>query len=62
MTGGRSLLKPSQVAEWLNVTPAVLANWRYLGTGPVFIKMGASVRYAEQDVEAWLTENTRQQT
>lgn len=58
----RNLMKPAQVAEWLKVTPAILANWRYLGTGPQFIKLGKSIRYAERDVETWLDNNTRQQT
>jgi predicted DNA-binding transcriptional regulator AlpA len=56
------LLGPTQLGMQLGKSPAVLANWRYLGTGPRFIKLNRAVRYRVSDVEAWLDEQTRQQT
>lgn len=57
------LLKPSDLGEKLGKSTAALANWRYLGLGPRFIKLGPkAVRYRISDVEAWLDEQTRQQT
>jgi len=57
------LMTPEAVAEWLGVTVGVLANWRYLGAGPRFIRLGAkSIRYSRQEVESWLEENTHSQT
>lgn len=57
------LLKPAELAALLGTTVAVLANWRYMGTGPSFIKMGAkAVRYRRSDIESWLDRQTRRQT
>lgn len=56
------LMKPAELGTRIEKSQAVLANWRYLGIGPKFIKMGKSVRYRVSDVEAWLDQQTRQQT
>jgi len=56
------LLTGRELAAWLAVPHAVLANWRYLGKGPKFIKIGRNIRYRKSDVETWLEENTRTQT
>jgi predicted DNA-binding transcriptional regulator AlpA len=56
------LMAPAELAQRLAKSTAVLANWRYLGIGPRFIKLGKSVRYRVADVEAWLDEQTHQQT
>ncbi len=56
------LMKPTDLSAQIETSPAVLANWRYLGIGPKFIKLGRSVRYRVSDVETWLDEQTRQQT
>lgn len=56
-------LKPAAVAEWLDTTPGALAQMRYMGQGPKFVKIGGrSVRYMEADVLAWIEAQTRQQT
>lgn len=56
-------LKPAAVAEWLEVTVGALAQMRYLGKGPKFVKIGGrSVRYMESDVLGWVEAQTRQQT
>jgi predicted DNA-binding transcriptional regulator AlpA len=58
-----TLLTPEVLAEYLGVPVGVLANWRYMGTGPRFIKLGAkTVRYRESEVEDWLNKQTRAQT
>ncbi len=56
------LLKPEVLAQNLGKSPAVLANWRYRGLGPKYIKLGRSIRYSVSDVEEWLNLQTRQQT
>jgi predicted DNA-binding transcriptional regulator AlpA len=56
------LLVPSQLAQMLGKSTAALAQWRYLGTGPQFIKLGRNVRYRRHDVEAWLDQQTVQRT
>ena len=53
---------PAQVAEVLDTSPAGLAQMRYRGTGPKFIKRGARVLYRWADVNAYLDANTIQRT
>ncbi|MBT2567712.1 DNA-binding protein [Arthrobacter sp. ISL-85] len=55
-------MKPAELSIRIETSTAVLANWRYLGIGPKFIKLGRSIRYRVTDVEAWLDAQTRQQT
>ncbi len=56
-------LRPAAVAEWLDTTAGALAQMRYMGNGPKFVKIGGrSVRYMESDVLAWIETQTRQQT
>lgn len=57
------LIPPKPVAELLGTTPQNLAQMRYRGTGPKFIKLGhRAVRYRWSDVEAWLEANTLTQS
>jgi predicted DNA-binding transcriptional regulator AlpA len=56
------LMDSEQLAPVLGTTPGQLAQWRFRGDGPPFIKLGRSVRYRWSDVEAWLDANTRTQT
>ena len=55
MTGDR-LLTIDELAEWLNVAPATVRDWRTRRPGflPVAVKLGGQVRYRRSDVEAWL--------
>lgn len=48
------LMSEAQVAEILGKPPRTLRQWRYLGIGPTYLKVGATVRYRARDVEAWL--------
>lgn len=56
------LITPPQLAEYLGTTVGNLAQMRYHGNGPAFIKAGRRVLYRETDVQAWLDANTRTQT
>lgn len=38
-------LTPTEVAERWHIKRATLANWRYQGKGPTYIKLGRTVRY-----------------
>jgi hypothetical protein len=53
---------PKQVAELLNTADAGLAQMRYRGTGPKFIKVGKKVLYRWSDVRDYLDTNTIQRT
>lgn len=48
------LLSTEDVAEVIGRPPRTLRQWRYLGIGPKYLKVGATVRYRARDVEAWL--------
>ncbi|MFJ7159741.1 helix-turn-helix transcriptional regulator [Streptomyces sp. NPDC101118] len=56
------LLTPAQVSDWTQLEEQTLANMRWRGTGPAYIKLGtgrsAPVRYRRCDVERWLTAQT----
>lgn len=56
------LVAPADLAEQLSVTVGQLAQMRYLGTGPEYVKVGTRVRYAPSDVQAWLDAQRRART
>jgi len=56
------LVEPQEVADYLLVPVATLAQWRYLGQGPRFHKVGRFVRYRWSDVEKWLAVQSRTST
>lgn len=61
--GVEPLLPSSSVAAQLGITEGHLAQTRYMGTGPAFIKLGArTVRYRQSAVDAWLANMERQRT
>ena len=51
-----TLLDEKEVSKALKLSLATLRRWRWLKTGPKFIKIGSSVRYRETDIEAFLNE------
>lgn len=56
------LVTPEDLAELLSVTTGQLAQMRYLGTGPKYVKVGTRVRYSLSDVRAWLDAQRRART
>lgn len=57
------LATPRQVADYLHTTVASLAQMRYRGTGPKFVRVGPrKVLYRWADVHAYLDANTCQRT
>jgi predicted site-specific integrase-resolvase len=44
-------LSQNQLAERWNVSPRTLERWRWLGEGPVYLKLGGRVSYRLEDVE-----------
>jgi excisionase family DNA binding protein len=48
------LLSTEEVAEVLGRPARTLRQWRYLGEGPRYLKVGATVRYRARDIEEWL--------
>ena len=56
------LVAPEDLAELLLVSTGQLAQMRYLGTGPQYVKVGTRVRYALSNVRTWLNEQRRVRT
>ena len=48
------LLNDHEVAARVGVSVATVRRWRQLGTGPLYLKIGALVRYRPQDIHDWL--------
>ena len=60
--GMRPLATPKEAAEFLRTTPGALAQDRYRGRGPRYVKRGSRVLYAWAALEAYVLENTMQRT
>jgi excisionase family DNA binding protein len=54
------LLSTEEVAEVLGRPARTLRQWRYLGEGPRYLKVGATVRYRARDIEKWLEAQERE--
>ena len=48
------LLSAEEVSEYLDVPKGTLANWRYLGRGPAFVRLGRHIRYRADDLAGWI--------
>jgi predicted DNA-binding transcriptional regulator AlpA len=61
-TESERLLTTNDVADEFGIAAQTLANWRWQGTGPCFIKTtpgrGGRVKYRRSDLEAWLDQRT----
>lgn len=55
MTEGQRFLNVKEAAIHLGFRPATLDMWRSDGKGPVYFKMGPSVRYRLVDLDRWGT-------
>jgi hypothetical protein len=52
-----------QAAEKLGLkNPGTLSNWRTQGRGPEYLKIGASVKYTDEAIEAFLEQARRTST
>ena len=60
LAGG--MFTPEQLAEKLGTNRNTLAQWRYRGTGPRYMKRNGLLWYLREDVEAWLREGRREST
>lgn len=48
------ILTPVAVGERTGLALKTLANWRCLGTGPKWFRLGRLVRYYEADLDRWI--------
>lgn len=56
----KKFLTPSELSErWgERITVRTLANWRSLGSGPRFVKIGGAILYPVDEVSQWERSNT----
>ena len=54
MLTSHPLLTEKQVARLLGVSVAAVRKWRLQQRGPLYRKLGSSVRYKSEDVSAWV--------
>jgi hypothetical protein len=53
-TVGGQLVDEVEAAAILSVPRRTLQQWRYLGRGPVYFKLGQTVRYSRTDLTRFL--------
>lgn len=56
------LLNTREAANYLGCSTALLEKLRWKGSGPVFIKVGKSVRYRKSAIDIWLRSRERTAT
>ena len=50
---GGIIVNTRDAAVRLGLAPSTLARYRVSGEGPVYLRLGGSVRYRSDDLEAW---------
>lgn len=53
-----NLLRTPEVARMLGVSITKLEHMRSAGAGPVFVRVGRSVRYKPQAIDTYLDQNS----
>jgi hypothetical protein len=56
------LLSIDAVSRVLVIPVGTLANWRCMGVGPRYLRVGRHVRYRRSDLEVWIDEQVRDAT
>lgn len=51
--GDRAYLTSKELADRWRLSDQTLANWRYAGKGPPFIRVGARVLYPAEGIQAY---------
>lgn len=51
------MLREKQAASFLGVAPKTLANWRSQGKGPRFCRLGRTIAYRQEDLDAFAVSN-----
>lgn len=57
MTPSDELFDESGAGAYLRKAPGTLKQWRYLGEGPAYVRVGRSIRYLKADLDAFLASN-----
>lgn len=54
-----NFISSKEAAKKLKISYGTLANWRMMGKGPVYIKVGWGVMYPITEVEKYIKENKK---
>jgi predicted DNA-binding transcriptional regulator AlpA len=54
-TPAPAVMTERDAAEYLQMKPGTLRNWRSEGRGPKFIRLGAAVRYRPVELDEWIS-------
>ncbi len=57
-----NFLSSLETSKKLKISYATLANWRVIGKGPPYIKIGGGVLYDPQEVEKYKKESKNDRT
>ena len=55
-------LSPPRAAAYLDTTVGTLAQWRYRGEGPPFVRLGRKIVYRVESLDAYLRDLEAQQS
>ncbi len=58
----RRVQTEKEAADYSNFSVRTLQKWRVVGGGPKFLKVGRSVRYRLEDLDAFLDAGVRRNT
>ena len=50
------LIASEDLARMLNILPTTLREWRRMGKGPDYLRLGKRAYYRQKDVDAWIEE------
>lgn len=53
-------LNQIELSRRWGISPRTLERWRWLGQGPLYLKIGGRVVYRQQDIEAFEAERERE--
>lgn len=53
------ILDTETAAAYLKLSPYTLERWRWSGEGPNYLKLGRSVRYRKEDLDAFVAQSAR---
>ena len=61
-TLGTKVLRTGEAADYVGLKPVTLETLRLKGGGPVYLKLGRSVRYSVADLDEWVFARRRVST
>lgn len=53
----RSTWREQEAANYLGMRVSTLRQWRFLSKGPIYLKIGRSVRYRQEDLDTFLQQS-----